>query len=106
MQSLLGFLVIILFIGLGIFQLVVGYQGIEYNLGAGWAIASLVATFVFRFTLPITIGSYFGAVDVLGWHWGIGLLLAAPGLLFIVPGITLTVLNSIRSKILSKKTVE
>ena len=49
MQNLLigpGF---ILFIGFGIFQLVIGYQGIEYHLGAGWAIAALACTFIFRY---------------------------------------------------------
>jgi hypothetical protein len=24
---------------------------------------------MFRFTLPITIGAFFGAMDVWDWHW-------------------------------------
>ncbi|MBI1302033.1 MAG: hypothetical protein GC137_10350 [Alphaproteobacteria bacterium] len=96
----LGF---ILFIGFGIFQLVIGYQGIEYHLGAGWAIAALACTFIFRFTLPITIGTYFGVVDVLEWHWAIGLLVAAPGLLFMVPSIALAAFEPIMSKFSRKK---
>ena len=34
---------------------------------------------------PLTIGTFFGALDVFGWPWFGALALAAPGLLFIVP---------------------
>ena len=71
-NSLIGLGGFIFFIGFGLFQLAVGYQGIEYHLGAGWAIAVLACTFIFRFTLPIIVGTYFGVVDVLEWHWAIG----------------------------------
>jgi hypothetical protein len=97
-QNLLIGLGFILFISFGIFQLVIGYQGIEYHLGAGWAVAALACTFIFRFTLPITIGTYFGVVDVLEWHWAIGLLVAAPGLLFMAPSIALAAFEPIVSK--------
>ena len=46
--SLIG-LGFILFFAFGIFQLIIGYQGIEYHLGSGWAIAALIGTFVFLF---------------------------------------------------------
>ena len=85
------------FIGFGIFQLVVGYQGIEYHLGAGWAIVVLACAFIFRFILPITVGTYFGVVDVLEWHWAIGLLVAVPGLLFMIPGIASAALAAFKS---------
>jgi hypothetical protein len=75
----------LVFIAAGIFQLWLGYQGIEYHLGAGWAIAAAIAAFGFRFMLPLTIGSYFGAVDVMGWDWYIGVAIAAPGVVFLLP---------------------
>lgn len=43
-----------------------GYAGIEEHLGALWAIGCLVASLLFRFTLPITIGAFFGAMNVWG----------------------------------------
>jgi hypothetical protein len=73
------------FLATGIFQLWLGYQGIEYHFGAGWAFGAVVAALMFRLMLPLTIGSYFGAVDVMGWEWYVGLVIAAPGLLFIAP---------------------
>ena len=93
--SLIG-LGFILFFAFGIFQLIIGYQGIEYHLGSGWAIAALVGTFVFRFTLPITIGTYFGVVDVLEWHWFIALLVTLPGLLFLIPSVLVSITESMR----------
>lgn len=97
MQNLLIWAGVILFLAFGIFQVVIGYQGIEYHLGAGWAIAAIAVAFGFRFMLPITIGTYFGVVDVLEWHWFIGLLIAAPGLMFMAPSIALTILEPIAS---------
>jgi hypothetical protein len=47
----------------------------------------LFVAFVFRFTLPITIGSFFAAMEVFGWHWIIALLFAAPGLALAIPGV-------------------
>lgn len=75
----------LVFIAAGVFQLWLGYQGIEYHLGAVGAIAAVIAAFGFRIILPLTIGSYFGAVDVMGWDWYVGLVIAAPGLLFAAP---------------------
>lgn len=95
LQNLLVWVGVILFLAFGIFQVVIGYQGIEYHLGAGWAIAAIVAAFCFRFMLPITIGTYFGVVDVLEWHWFVGLLIAVPGLMFMAPSIALTILAPI-----------
>lgn len=102
-QNLLIWVGVILFLVFGIFQVVVGYQGIEYHLGTGWAIAAIAAAFGFRFMLPITIGTYFGVVDVLEWHWFVGLLIAAPGLIFMVPSVALAVLEPIVSPLGSKQ---
>lgn len=68
----------------GIVQIVAGYVGIQYHFGSGWAIAAIVAAFVFRFSLPMTIGSFLGAMNVWGWHWALALIFAAPGLAFMI----------------------
>jgi hypothetical protein len=73
----------------GIAQIWAGYWGIAHHWGAGWAIGAVVIAFLFRFTLPVTIGSFFGAMNVWGWPWYGALIFAAPGLAFMalmVPG--------------------
>ena len=81
-----GGLGVIFFLLIGIVQAIVGYLGIEYHLGAGWAVGCLIASFIFRITFPLTIGTFFGALDVLGWPWWGAALFTAPGLIFMVPG--------------------
>jgi len=86
----------LIFIGVifyGIAQLSVGYLGIEDLFGGGWAIAALIGSVIFRFTLPITIGAFFGATEVLGWHWVAALVFTAPGLLFVIPAVVSSVLE-------------
>lgn len=84
-MPLLGAFSGIIFLIVGIIQIFVGYIGIEYHLGSGFAIGALILGFVFRIMFPLTIGTFFGALDVFGWPWFGALALAAPGLLFIVP---------------------
>lgn len=69
-----------------VFQFRAGYIGIAHELGHFWAWFALIAAFLLRFTLPITIGAFFGAMNVWDWHWAVALLFAAPGLIFIFPG--------------------
>lgn len=82
-MAILGFILIMAY---GIAQFVAGYIGIEEHFGAVWAGAALFGAFMFRFMLPITIGGFFGATDVWGWHWSLALVFVAPGLLFMIPG--------------------
>jgi len=61
----------------------IGVVGINHHLGAWWASIALVAFIFFRFSLPITVGAFFGAMNVWGWHGLPALLFAAPGLGFL-----------------------
>ena len=88
----------ILFRLVGIVQIFVGYIGIEHHLGGGFAIGALVLGFVFRIMFPLTIGTFFGALDVWGWPWYGALALAAPGLLFIVPALVTAAISSLVEK--------
>ena len=88
----------ILFLLVGIVQIFVGYIGIEHHLGGGFAIGALVLGFVFRIMFPLTIGTFFGALDVWGWPWYGALALAAPGLLFIVPALVTAAISSLVEK--------
>jgi hypothetical protein len=78
-----GFIVLLV---VGIAQMVIGYLGIEYHFGSGWAIGAIVLALVFRFSLPLTIGTFFGAMDVFGFSFIVALIITLPGLLLMVPG--------------------
>ena len=90
MQNILTFLAggvgVIFLLVVGLAQMVIGYLGIEYHLGGGWAIGAVVLAIMFRFSLPLTIGTFFGAIDVLNLSWIIALIITLPGLLLMVPG--------------------
>ena len=90
MSSILGWLAggvgVIFFLLIGLVQIVVGYLGIEYHLGSGWAIGLVITSIFFRISFPLTIGTFFGALDVLGWPWYGALILTLPGVLLMVPG--------------------
>ena len=88
-----GFLSILAF---GLAQLAAGYAGISDGLGVGWAAGALFVALVFRFTLPITVGSFFGAMNVWGWHWALAAVFAAPGLLLIIPGALASILSMVK----------
>ena len=88
----------ILFLVVGIVQIYVGYIGIEYHLGSGFAIGALFLGFFFRIMFPLTIGTFFGALDVWGWPWYGALAFAAPGLLFIVPALVTGAISTLVEK--------
>lgn len=93
MGAALGIVGFVAFLAFGIAQLAAGFVGIEAGLGVVWAWVALVAALMFRFTLPITVGSFFGALNVWGWHWAFAALFAAPGLLLVVPGVLASALS-------------
>lgn len=87
MKMLIGIVGLGLFLAFAAAQIGAGYAGIEHGAGNVWAVAALFAAVLFRFTLPITIGAFFGAMNVWGWHWACALIFAAPGLVFVLPGV-------------------
>ena len=61
MKNILAFLAggfgVILLLGIGLAQMVIGYIGIEYHFGAGWAIGAVVLALTVSYThltLPTT----------------------------------------------------
>lgn len=91
--SVLG---VLAFFALGIFQIYAAYVGLEYSVGGGWAIAIMAGSLMFRFTLPVSIGAFVAAVYVWEWHWFFALLFVLPGLVFLVPGIVMSVYEKAR----------
>ena len=86
-DGLLGSLAGLLVLALGLAQIGLGAIGIEHHLGSWAAIAAVLTSFIFRLMLPLTIGTYFGVVDVIGWPWWAGVLIAVPGIVFMVPAL-------------------
>lgn len=91
MERVLGPLLAVLFFAYGIAQIVAGFIGIDAAIGTFWAGALLFLAFVFRFMLPLTIGAFWCAFKVWHWHWALAVIFAAPGLLFLIPGIALQI---------------
>ena len=79
-------------------QFIAGYDGITSYAGSGWAFGAILVTFIFRFTLPITIGAFYGAMIVWGWPWYLALLFTVPGLVLIVPTALQSVYNFVRDR--------
>ena len=78
----------------GLLQFWAGYIGVEYHLGGGWATGAIAAALLLRFTVPISIGAFFGAMDVWGWHWAAALAFSAPGLVLM----TLWIIGAVAKK--------
>lgn len=95
MQDSLGCLWALLLIPLGIAQIYAAYLGIDFHWGPIWAWIIMGASLLFRFPLPITVGAFFGALDVWGWEWYWAILFALPGLLLLIPGVIAAIVEEI-----------
>ena len=85
-------------IALGIIQLVLGFAGLEYLLGWWAGAIGLALALTMRLMLPMSIGSYFGAVYVMEWPWWVGVLIVVPGILFLIPGLMLGLYEDFKSR--------
>lgn len=85
----------LLFAAFGIAQLVAAWLGAGYALGSFWAVAIFGFCFFFRFTLPITIFSFIGAMYVWEWPWWGALLFTFPMLLVIIPSMLADALDKV-----------
>jgi len=108
LKSILVVLGVMLYLGLGVFVTYLGYQGIAYNYGDGWAITALVLLFLFKggiFIIPMIVGVCLGVEAVLGWHWSSGLLLIFPHLIFLVPAFGMAAFEKIKNEYFPSKVV-
>jgi hypothetical protein len=72
-----------------------GFYGIAAEAGNVWALMALLCAYLFRFTLPLTVGAFVCAFKVWDWPWPFALLFAAPGLAFMFAGVVAVVLGSL-----------
>ena len=101
-----GIITIGIILSLFCFYVIVGFLGIQYLMlpyqyGTFFAWAIILFSIFYRFTfLLLTIGVFFGIINVLEWHLIFAILFTLPSLLFIFPK---QILNF---KMRSKKTEE
>ena len=88
-------LIFIFVLVVGVLQIYLGYVGIEDWLGSAWALGALGLAFFARIMLPLTIGTYLAMTNVYGYEWWIGVIVAAPGLLLIVPTLVTDALSKV-----------
>lgn len=92
-MQIIGF---ILLLAIAIAQFIAAWAGIELHLGPLWAGIAILVAFIFRITLPISIGAFFGATDVWGWHWLPALIFVLPGLLFVIPSVAASIIDRLK----------
>ena len=76
-----------------LFNIIMGFIGIQFFYGTIVAFLITVISIYFKVILPLYIGSFFGMIYVLEWHWLIALMICLPGLLFITPNLFRKVFN-------------
>jgi hypothetical protein len=84
---------------LAVFRLgraVLGIFGLWQVLGPAWAAAGLAALVVLRFTIPVRVGVVLAAVYLWAVPWLAALLLAAPRIPLMLPGLLSTALARLR----------
>lgn len=86
MSKLATIIGVIAFFAFGIVQIYIGLAYFHHTFGFGWAIAVSVAAFGFRLSLPLTVGTFLGAMNLWGWPWYLAAVFTAPALAFVVPG--------------------
>ena len=88
-----GLLFILISILSILFNIIMGFIGIQFFYGTIVALLITIISIYFKVILPLYIGSFFGMIYVLEWHWLIALLICLPGLLFITPNLFKKVFN-------------
>lgn len=84
------------FLAFGLFQIVAGFIGIFDAHHWIFAFGALALAFIFRSSLPLLYGVFRFGMDTLDWPWWGALLLAAPGLLLVIPQLAAVALDTIR----------
>ena len=88
-----GLILILLSLLSILFNIVMGFIGIQFFYGTIVAVLITIISIYFKVILPLYIGSFFGMIYVIEWHWLIALLVCMPGLLFITPNLFKKVFN-------------
>ncbi|MFA5965859.1 MAG: hypothetical protein WC804_17730 [Sphingomonas sp.] len=77
-----GCIVILIY---GVAQIWAAFAGAAFYTSTFWGGVIVIACLMLRFTLPLTIFGFLGAMMVWGWAWYWAALFVAPGLAFVIP---------------------
>ena len=83
-MQIVGCFVMALF---AITQLWASFDGARFYTGPILGFVIIALCLFLRFTLPVTIFAFLGALMVWQWSWYWALLFVAPGLILIIPAI-------------------
>ena len=89
----IGIIIILLIILSMLFNIVMGFIGIQFFYGTIVALLITIISLYFKVILPLYVGSFFGIIYVLEWHWLVALSICFPGLFFITPNLFKKVFN-------------
>jgi hypothetical protein len=92
MKILMRVVLLLLLTALTVLRLWLAMLGLEQLIGVDWAIAIALALLLSGILLPLQIAVFFGALLV--WHWSplLALIVAAPRLILMLPGLISTFL--------------
>jgi hypothetical protein len=96
MKLLIRVVLLLALAGFTVLRLWLAVLGLALALGAAWAMALALALLLAGWLLPLQIAVFLGALMV--WHWPppLALIVAAPRLLLVLPGLISTFLASKR----------
>jgi hypothetical protein len=69
------------------------WLGLEDMFGWRWALGGIVLSLMVRINIPVLVGLYFYALNILGWSQMESFAFALPGLLIIVPSMAVEVFS-------------
>jgi hypothetical protein len=67
------------------------WLGLDDQFGWRWALGGVVLCLMVRVNIPVLVGLYFYALNILGWSQMESFAFALPGLLIIVPSMAVEV---------------
>lgn len=93
MKDLFGMFAGMMFVVLSVVVAAAAWAGLEHEFGWQIAVVALGLSLLLRVFLPIPVGAYLFAHNVLGWDVGQSLVLAMPGMLLVLPWVAVSIVN-------------
>lgn len=90
-RELFGYILGVVFCIAAMVLCAFAWLGLDDMFGWRWALGAVVAGLLVRVNIPILVGLYFYALNILGWGQAESIAFAMPGLLIIVPSMAIEV---------------
>jgi hypothetical protein len=86
LKFLLGAIGVLLMLAYSAVYLYSGGAGIYAWGGSAWLSGCILAFVILRIAFPFTLGAFYCAAYLWGWHWSLATVWALPGLAVALPG--------------------